>query len=127
MSYLILKHIHVTCAVLSGLGFCLRGWWMFRQSALLQARLTRTLPHLLDTCLLGSALSMAYMSGQYPFVQDWLAAKLLALVLYILFGTVALKRGKTKKTRSIAFLLALLTYAYLVNVALSRSPWLYWG
>ena len=127
MSYLLLKHIHVTCVVLSGLGFCLRGVWMLQESALLKARLTKILPHFLDTCLLGSALVMAFLSGQYPFVQNWLTAKLLALLTYILFGTIALKRGKTRGVRAMAFGLALLSYVYLISVAISRNPWPYWG
>ena len=45
MSYLVLKHIHITCVVLSGLGFCLRGWWMLTESAMRQHRLTRIWPH----------------------------------------------------------------------------------
>ena len=76
MSYLVLKHIHITCVVLSGLGFCLRGWWMLTESAMRQHRLTRIWPHFIDTLLLGSALTMAWMSGQYPFVYGWLTAKL---------------------------------------------------
>jgi uncharacterized membrane protein SirB2 len=122
MSYLALKHLHVTCVVLSGLGFCLRGWWMARQSPLLQHRLSKTLPHLVDTVLLGSAVSMAWMSGQYPFVQGWLTAKLCGLLAYIVFGALALKRAKTRGWRLRFLALALLSYAYIVGVALTRNP-----
>ena len=122
MSYLALKHLHVTCVVLSGLGFCLRGWWMLRESPLLEHRLTRILPHMVDSLLLGSALTMAWMSGQYPFVNGWLTAKLFGLLAYILFGMMALKRGRTKAIRGRFFGLAVLAYAYIVSVALTRSP-----
>ena len=122
MSYLILKHLHVTCVVLSGLGFCLRGWWMLRESPLRQHRLTRILPHIVDTLLLGSALTMAWMSGQYPFVHGWLTAKLIGLLAYILLGMMALKRGRTQAIQARYFGLALLAYAYIVSVALTRSP-----
>lgn len=122
MSYLALKHLHVTCVVLSGLGFCLRGAWMLVESPLRQHRLTRILPHLVDTLLLGSALSMAWMSGQYPFVNGWLTAKLFGLLAYILLGMMALKRGRTLTIRLRYFCLALLAYAYIVGVALSRNP-----
>ena len=126
MSYLILKHLHVTCVVLSGLGFCLRGWWMLRESPLRQHRLTRILPHIVDTLLLGSALTMAWMSGQYPFVQGWLTAKLCGLLAYILLGMMALKRGRTQAIQARYFGLALLAYAYIVSVALTRSPYVGW-
>jgi len=122
MIYVALKHLHVTCVVLSGLGFCLRGWWMLRDSPALQQRLARVLPHLVDTLLLGSALSMAWLSGQYPFGQGWLTAKLGGLLAYILLGTMALKRGRTKAIRTRYLVLALLAYGYIVSVALSRNP-----
>lgn len=123
MSYLALKHLHVTCVVLSGLGFVLRGHWMLADSPLRQHRLTRILPHLVDTLLLGSALTMAWMSGQYPFVNGWLTAKFFGLLAYILLGMMALKRGRTKAIRARFFALAVLAYAYIVSVALTRNPW----
>ena len=125
MTYLILKHLHVTCVVLSGLGFALRGWWMLNDSPRLMARLTRVVPHVVDTLLLGSALVMAWLSGQYPFAQGWLTAKFFGLLIYILCGTMALKRGKTKAQRSLFLVLAITAYAYIVGVALTRSPLLW--
>lgn len=122
MSYIILKHLHVTCVVLSGLGFCFRGWWMLRDSALLGRRFARVAPHIIDSLLLGSAITMAVMSGQYPFAQSWLTAKFLGLLAYIGLGTMALKRGKTKAIRVRFLILALLAYAYIVSVALTRNP-----
>lgn len=123
MSYLAIKHLHITCVALSGLGFLLRGWWMMRNSPRLQHRLTRILPHAVDSLLLGSALTLAALSGQYPFVQGWLTAKVLGLLAYIVLGSLALKRGRTRAGRLLSFGLALAVYAYIVAVALSRNPW----
>lgn len=123
MSYLLLKHVHVTCVALSGIGFALRGFWMLRASPLLGHRLTRVAPHLIDTLLLGSALSMAWMSGQYPFALDWLTAKFFGLLAYIVLGALALKRARRRQTRAGCFVLALGAYAYIVSVALTRNPW----
>ncbi len=122
MSYLALRHLHVTCVVLSGLGFALRGWWMLNDSPLLRARLTRVVPHVVDTLLLGSALLMAWQSSQYPFAQGWLTAKFFGLLAYILCGTMALKRARTRGRRVVFLVLALLAYAYIVGVALTRNP-----
>lgn len=123
MSYLALKHLHVTCVVLSGLGFALRGLWMLRDSPWRTHRLTRTVPHVVDTLLLGSALSLAWMSGQYPFVFDWLTAKFFGLLAYIIFGSLALKRGRTRAIRVQSLVMAGLAYAYIVSVALTRQAW----
>lgn len=122
-AYLILKHLHVTCVALSGLGFLLRGGLMLADSPRLQARVLRIAPHVIDTLLLASALSLAALLHQYPFVQGWLTAKVLGLLAYILCGTVALKRGRTKAVRVVFLILALACFAYIVSVALTRTPW----
>lgn len=122
MIYQAIKHLHVTCVAISGLGFLLRAGWMWFESPWRERRLVRILPHGVDTVLLGSALTLAVLSGQYPFMQGWLTAKLGGLITYILCGTMALKHGPTRQARGIFVLLALAAYAYIVSVALTRSP-----
>jgi uncharacterized membrane protein SirB2 len=122
MSYLAIKYCHIACALLSGGFFVLRGCWMIAGSALLRRRWVRTAPHALDTLLLSSALTMAIWSGQYPFVDGWLTAKIVALLLYIVLGSIALKRGKTRASRLAAFAGALAVFSYIVSVALTKQP-----
>ena len=121
MNYLTIKHLHITFAILSGSFFLLRGLWMLLDSPMLQRRWVKVVPHAVDTLLLASALVLVFWSGQYPFVQAWLTAKVLALIAYIVLGTIALKRGKTKGVRTFALLAALATFAYIVAVALTRQ------
>jgi len=118
----ILKAIHVGSAMLSITGFVLRGVWMLQGSPLLKARVTRILPHVVDTLLLGSALALAVRISQYPFVHAWLTAKVLALLAYIVLGSIALKYGKTRRVRVLSFGLALAVFLYMVLVAVTRSP-----
>lgn len=125
MSYVAIKHIHVLCVILSGAGFLLRGVWMLLGSALLGHRLTRILPHLIDTVLLASALMLAILSAQYPFVVGWVTAKVLGLLAYILLGTIALKRGRSPAVRATSFVAATAVYLWIVSVALMRSPYGY--
>ena len=120
--YYLIKNLHVTCVVLSAAGFLLRGTWMLTGNALLQHRLTRLLPHLVDSTLLLSAITLAVMIGQYPFSAGWVTAKVIGLLAYILLGMMALKRGRTLAARRRYFGFALLAYAYIVWVALSRNP-----
>lgn len=120
MSYLAIKHIHMTAVALSGMLFLVRGVWMLRHSAMLDRRWVKVVPHCVDTILLASAVALALWSGMLPFQQPWLTAKVLALVAYILLGTVALKRGKSKQVRSLAFVAALLTFLYIVGVAVTK-------
>ena len=126
--YLALKHFHITCVVLSGAGFALRGAWALAGSPLARARLTRVLPHVVDSCLLLSAIGLAWMAGQYPFVHGWLTAKIVGLLAYIGLGMVALKPGRAMAVRAGAFVAALATFSWIVSVALSKNPagWLAW-
>ena len=117
----LIKTIHVGCALLSILGFTARGFLMMRDSAILQMRLLKIAPHIVDTLLLGSAIWLAVQYGLSPGENPWLLAKIIALLLYIVLGTVALKRGKTKQVRIIAWLSALLVFAYIVAVAVTKS------
>ena len=79
------------------------------------------MPHGVDTVLLVSALLLAWQIGRGA--APWLAAKVVALVVYIVLGTIALKRGRTPAIRAGAFVLALATFGYIVSVALTKSPW----
>lgn len=122
LDYTVLKAIHVASVTLSLSGFFARGLLMLADSPLLAARWMRIAPHVVDTVLLASALWLAALLGQYPFVQDWLTAKTLGLLAYIGFGMIALRRGRAKGVRFAAFCAALATAGYVVSVALTRSP-----
>lgn len=118
----ILKAIHVGSAMLSITGFVLRGMWMLQDSPLLKARITRILPHVVDTVLLLSAIALALRIAQYPFVHAWLSAKVLALLAYIVLGSIALKHGRSRRVRALAYGMALVVFLYIVGVAVTRSP-----
>lgn len=120
--YFAIKHLHVTAVALSFALFLLRGLWMLGESAQLQRRWVRIVPHVVDTVLLGAGLWLAFMLRQLPDVSDWLAAKLIALVVYIGLGTIALKRGRTRTQRTAAWLAALTVFGYIVAVALTKNP-----
>ena len=117
-----LLKLHYLTVSLSLSGFILRGIWMMQDSSFLQARLVKVLPHVNDALLIFSAMGVAYLAGMYPWEQPWMAAKLVALIAYILLGMVALKRGSTKTIRVAAWVLALLVFTYIVMVAMTHSP-----
>ncbi|MBV2236065.1 MAG: SirB2 family protein [Sterolibacterium sp.] len=119
--YIAFKHLHFFCVVLSGLGFFLRGLLMLRDSAWLQVRWLRIVPHINDTLLLTAAIVLAVMSEQYPLVEPWLTAKVFGLIAYIMLGSLALKAGRSKRLRVTSWLLALLTFGYIVGVGMTRD------
>jgi uncharacterized membrane protein SirB2 len=116
-----LKYLHVTCAVLSIAGYTVRGIWMMRESPRLQEKWVRVAPHIVDTLLLLAGILLALRIRQYPFVQGWLTAKLLALIAYIVVGAVGLKYGRSKKIRITAWVAAIAIFGYIVLVALTRQ------
>lgn len=122
--YLGLKHLHVTCAALSLGLFLLRGWWMVTKPGRLQQRWVRILPHVIDTVLLASAIALMFIIRQWPFYQDWLTAKVIGLVIYIVLGTIALKRGRTMRVRLVAFFSAVAVFLWIVATARLHAPWL---
>ena len=95
---------------------------MLTDSPRLQQRWVKILPHINDTVLLLSAIAMTMIIKQYPFVDSWLTAKVLGLLCYIVLGTIALKRGRTKTIRVTAGIGALLVFAYIVSTALQHDP-----
>ena len=117
-----LKLIHVSSVFVSIAGFALRGYWMTVDNPLLQHRLAKVLPHVIDTLLLGSALTLLFVLHLSPMAQPWLSAKIMALLLYIGLGMVALRFGRSKKIKVSAYMLALLTAGYMISVAYSKSP-----
>ena len=121
VTYLLAKSLHVGAVVLSVSGFAARGALMLKGSRLLEARFVRVAPHVVDTVLLASALWLCWLIGQYPFVSGWLTAKVLGLLVYIALGTVALRRGRSRRVRAAAFGAALAAVAYIVCVALTRD------
>jgi len=122
MTYLILKNLHLATIAITLTLFLLRGFWMMADSPRLQARWVRIVPHINDTLLLASGIALAVLIQQYPLVHGWLTAKLFALIAYIVLGTIALKRGKTRGQRITAWVAALLVFGYMASVAVAHDP-----
>ena len=115
------KTIHVAFVALSFAGFFIRGIWMLRDSTLLRQRWVRITPQVVDTVLLLSAIVLAVQMHFSPMEQPWLMAKIIALVIYIAVGLVALRFGSSKRVRLTAWLLGLFIFMYIVSVAFSKS------
>ena len=123
MDYAVVKQIHLSAVLLSGLGFAARGWASLRGAAWVQGRSARTLPHVVDTVLLASALTMAWMLRLNLAASPWLTAKVLGLLVYISLGMVVLRPRYAFALRSGAGAAALLVLGWIVSVALLKNPW----
>jgi uncharacterized membrane protein SirB2 len=103
-------------------GFVLRGYWMMIQSEKLTLKIVRIAPHVIDTLFLLSGIALVSILQLNAFSEPWLLAKFAGLIGYIVLGTFAIKRGPTLQIRVIAFVGALSLFAYIVGVALTKSP-----
>lgn len=120
-----IKIIHMSTAFISISLFLLRGFWVFKHSEMMNKKWVKILPHVNDTILLITATLLALSIQQYPFSSDWLTAKFIALILYIILGMFALKRAKQMKNKIMFFILSLLMFSYIIGVAFSKSPMLF--
>jgi uncharacterized membrane protein SirB2 len=118
-SYLILKHIHMTAVVLSGLFLVLRGGWLLQSSPQLKAKWVKISPHVIDSVLLFSAIAMLVVAGQFP---AWVHVKMTLLLVYIGLGMMAFKKAKTAVQKVSFLVAALLVYMFIISVAIAKSP-----
>jgi uncharacterized membrane protein SirB2 len=120
--YLQILHLHVGCVILSGCLFFVRGVLRLSGQAVASHRALRLLSVLIDTTLLTAAILLTLIIRQYPLLQAWLTVKLALLLVYIVLGSLALKRAQTRRARLLAFIGAICTYGFIVSVALTHNP-----
>ena len=112
-----IKSVHMHAAMLSFTIFFVRGTLMLLRSRFTNHAALRYTSYVIDTTLLTAALMLATMLHQYPFVHAWLTAKVLLLVLYIVLGSLALKRARTRRAQIFAFISACLCFAMIFAIA----------
>jgi len=120
--YLQIKWVHVAAVLGSGGLFALRGIAMLAGARWFMAAPLRYLSYTIDTVLLTAALMLATVLHQYPFVHGWLTVKVLLLVVYVVLGSHALKRGSTRVVRGWNFAAALSVYGFIISVARAHDP-----
>lgn len=121
MNYLLIKHLHVTAAILSILFFVVRAYWSVTENGVLQKKFVKITPHVIDTVLLVCAILLSMMLGPAA-AQPWVLTKIVLLIVYIGVGTIAIKRGRTPRSRAIAAVIAVAVFFYIVGVALKHHP-----
>jgi uncharacterized membrane protein SirB2 len=122
MEYALLKTIHQAAVVISFAGFFVRGVGMLNDAAWLRHRAVKTLPHVVDTILIVSAVWLAWILRLTPANAPWIGAKIIGLLVYIAVGMIALRFGRTKGVRASAWIGAMLVFGYIVSVALTKDP-----
>jgi len=82
----------------------------------------RYLSYAIDTVLLTVALMLTAVLPPAAFANHWLTVKLVLLVVYVVLGSFALKRGRSARTRGICFGTAVAVYAFMFGIARTHQP-----
>lgn len=122
MDYATVKLIHQAAVVLSIGGFFIRGLASLLGARWVSSRPAKTMPHVVDTALLLSAVALAWMLRLTPGNAAWLLSKVVGLLVYIALGVVALRPGMPKSVRLWAWVAALATVGWIVSVAITKNP-----
>lgn len=117
-----LKLAHVALVTASGLLFALRGAAVQAGAAWAMRRPWRLLSVVIDTLLLTAGATLWWLLGLHPVRDPWLGTKLALLLLYIVLGSLAMKRGRTPAVRRASYAAALATYLFIATVALRHQP-----
>ncbi len=117
-----IKLVHVAAVLASGLLFFVRGLGVQLGMTFPRAAPLRYLSYTIDTVLLAAALMLMAVLQQYPFVQSWLTVKILLVIAYIVVGSFAINRGRTKAARLLCWLGALAIYGFIITIARAHDP-----
>ncbi|MBP6798746.1 MAG: SirB2 family protein [Luteimonas sp.] len=117
-----IKHAHIGLALLSGGVFALRGALLLAGLRWPDAAAVRYLSYTIDTALLTAAMMLLTILPGALYANGWLAVKIALLVVYVVLGTFALRRGRTRRARVICYVAALLAFAQVYGIARTHHP-----
>lgn len=120
--YLPTRALHITCVLLSGALFSLRGLAMLVRSPWANHRIAKRLSVTIDSVLLLAGVALMVQTQQYPGTHAWLSVKLLLLLAYIVLGIFALRRGRGYGSRAAFFFAAIAVYLFMFSVARTHAP-----
>jgi len=120
--YTEVRLVHVSSVIASGSLFALRGAMTLAGSSLPQHPAVRYLSYTIDTVLLTAALMLLSMLHLNPLATPWLATKLVLLLAYIVLGSFALKRARTRNGRAACWVMAMIVLLSMVAIARAKDP-----
>ena len=118
--YPILKQIHIILVICSLTFFQFR-FWFYRVKQNELSKSFKVAPHVIDTLLFTSGIGLALMTGFSPGNSPWLLYKLMALLFYIVFGVLAMKKSGIMQW--LGYLMATTAVAYIIFTATQKSAW----
>jgi uncharacterized membrane protein SirB2 len=126
--YPLLRTLHIGFVFCSGALFALRGAAVLAGARWPMTPAARVAAVCVDTGIVAAALALLAALHLNPFTTPWIATKLALLVVYVVLGTFALRRARTRRGRAGFYAAALGTFAFMLGVALAHDPhgWFAW-
>jgi uncharacterized membrane protein SirB2 len=117
-----IRAVHIGAVLLSGTLFASRGIGVLLGARWPQAAPWRWLSVSIDTVLLTAALMLLNIVPAAVFANHWLSVKLTLLVVYVVLGSLALKRARSARARAICFAAAVLVFVGMLGIARTHQP-----
>lgn len=115
-----IKSLHLIFIVSSLVSFSGRFALSFIKPELLQNKFLKIAPHIIDTILLVSGITLVIQGGWLEGAFGWIASKLVLLVGYIVFGIIAMRSTSNGK-RWGAFVAALACFVGIFVIAITKN------
>jgi uncharacterized membrane protein SirB2 len=121
-AYPLLKALHIGLVAASGMLFAARGAGVLAGQAWPMRPAWRHTSVAIDVCLLAAGVGLWTMLALNPMRQHWLGVKLGLLLVYIVLGSLALKRARAQAVRGICYVAALAVFFWMVSIARAHHP-----
>ncbi len=117
-----IKLIHLIFIFVSFASFTGRVTLSVFNPALLQKKILKIAPHIIDTILLVSGISLVFQGNWLQGEYGWIMSKVVLLVGYIVFGVMAMRFKGTK--RWVAFAGAIACFISIFIVAITKNSFI---
>lgn len=120
--YPTVRSLHITLVTLSVALFTVRGLGVLAGQAWPMTGWARGLAPVIDSLLLLTGGTLWWLLQLNPTQNHWLLAKLVLLIVYIVLGTLALKRAPTRGAKALCFVAALAVVGFMASIAVAHHP-----
>jgi uncharacterized membrane protein SirB2 len=118
---------HITLVIASVGLFAARGAGVLAQQTWPMRQGWRGLSVWIDVALLSAGGTLWALLQFNPWHDTWLGAKLVWLLVYIVLGSLALKRAPTRAAQALCYVAALACIAFMASIAIQHSPLGWWA
>ena len=121
--YSVIRWVHIAAVILSGSLFMIRGGAALAGQHWPYHAASRWTSWVIDTTLLTAAAMLFSMLPGAMFANGWLTVKLVLVVVYIVLGTLAMRRTARTRTRALFYVAALCVFATIITIARAHHPY----